>query len=555
MIHLINFKASNFMMRKFFLLSAVILSSFCSQAQPPSRPRLVVGIVIDQMRWDYLHRFYDRYSQHGFKRLLKEGFSCDNAFIPYTPTQTAAGHASIYTGSVPAFNGIMGNSWYDRLLNRDVYCTEDASVQSVGSNSSAGKMSPRNLWSTTITDELRLATNFRNKTISIAIKDRSSILPGGHAANAAYWFDNATGGWISSSYYMKELPAWVQKFNARHLPDAYLKKNWNTLYPIQTYIQSTSDSNRYEVRVPGEDTWFPHRLDSLITNRYDAFKYSPHGDAYTFDMARAAIEEEKLGQNKAVTDFLALSFSSPDYIGHNFGPNSVEIEDTYLRLDLGLADFLKYLDARMGKGNYLVFLTSDHAVAHNPYFMQDNQLPAGSLEYNDVRRRMNDTLAKKYQVGGLLSKWSNYMLFLNDSIIAKKGLNKAEIKNFLKSFLLREPSVSHIVDLENIASTSLPDRIKTMLTNGYNQKLSGDLQILLKPGHFQNFHLGATHGQWHLYDAHIPLIWFGWKVKPGRSYREIYMTDIAPTLSSLLNIQMPNAAIGQPIWEILGGIR
>ncbi len=540
------------MMRKFFLLSTVILSFFHSHSQSLQRPKLVVGIVIDQMRWDYLYRFYDRYSQHGFKRLLNEGFSCDNAFIPYTPTQTAAGHASIYTGSVPAFNGIMGNSWYDRLLNRDVYCTEDASVQSVGSNSAAGKMSPRNLWSTTVTDELRLATNFRNKTISIAIKDRSSILPGGHSANAAYWFDNATGGWISSSYYMQELPAWVQKFNARKLPDAYLKKNWNTLYPIRTYLQSTADSNRYEVRVPGEDIGFPHKLDSITHGRYDAFKYTPHGDSYTFDMARAAIEEEKLGQNRAVTDFLALSFSSPDYIGHNFGPNSIEVEDTYLRLDLGLADFLKYLDARMGKGNYLVFLTSDHAVAHNPYFMQDHQLPAGSLEYNEVRRKMTDTLAKKYQVGGLLSKWSNYMLFLNDSIIARNGLDKTEIKNFLKTFLLRQPSVSHIVDLENIAGTTLPERIKTMLTNGYNQKLSGDLQILLKPGHFQNFHLGATHGQWHLYDAHIPLVWFGWKVKPGKTHREIHMTDIAPTVSSLLNIQMPNASIGQPIWEVIG---
>ena len=540
------------MMRKFCLFSVLILSCLYSGAQKLQRPRIVVGIVIDQMRWDYLYRFYDRYSPNGFKRIMREGFNCDNTFIPYTPTQTAAGHASIYTGSVPALNGIMGNSWYDRTLNRDVYCTEDASVTTIGSTSSAGKMSPRNMWSTTVTDELRLATNFRNKTIAIAIKDRGSILPAGHSANAAYWFDNASGGWISSSYYMKELPEWVKKFNAKQLPESYLKKTWNTLYPIKTYTQSTPDSNNYEIRVPGEDTYFPHRLDTVTRGRYDAFKYTPYGDSYTFDMARAAIEEEKLGQLRDVTDFLALSFSSTDYIGHNFGPNSIEIEDTYLRLDLELADFLKYLDGRMGKGNYLVFITSDHAVAHNPYFMQDSHLPAGSLEYNDVRRKMNDTLAKKYQVGGLLARWNNYMLFLNDSIINKAGLDKKEIKTFLTGFLLRQPSVSNIVDLENLAASNLPARLKTMLINGFNQKLSGDLQILLKPGHFQNFHGGATHGQWHNYDAHIPLLWYGWKVKAGKTGREIYMTDIAPTIATMLNIQMPNASIGQPIWELTG---
>ncbi|MGZ5286602.1 MAG: alkaline phosphatase PafA, partial [Flavisolibacter sp.] len=519
-------------MRTFYLSCLLIFTCCISEAQKLQRPKLVIGIVIDQMRWDYLYRFYDRYSQHGFKRILNGGFNCENTLIPYTHTQTAAGHACIYSGSVPALNGILANSWYDRSLNREVYCTEDATVQTIGSVSTAGRMSPRNLWSTTITDELKVASNFRNKTISIALKDRSSILPGGHSADAAYWFDNASGGWISSSYYMKDLPEWVKKFNDRNLPDAYLKKGWNTLYPIKTYIQSTPDSNRYEGRLPGEDSWFPHRTDTITRNRHEAFKYTPQADLYTFDMARAAIEEEKLGQLKDITDFLALSFSSPDYIGHAFGPNSIEIEDTYLRLDLALADFLKYLDGRLGKNNYLLFLTADHAVAHNPFFMQDHKLPAGSLEYNDVRRKLNDTLEKKFRVNGILSRWSNYMLYLNDSLIDKAGLNKNEIKSFLTGFLMKQPAVANIVDLENLAGVTLPERLKTMLTNGYNQKLSGDLQILLKPGYFQTMYPGATHGQWPPFDAHIPLLWYGWKVSPGKTNREIHMTDIAPTLAA-----------------------
>src|SRR5438105_5379313 len=222
-------------MKRTFLYLAFFFFVLYSGAQALPRPKLVVGIVVDQMRWDYLYRYYSRYSNDGFKRLLHQGFSCENTFIPYTPTSTAPGHSCVYTGSVPALHGIPGNTWYDREQKKLVYCVEDNSVQTVGSSSAAGKMSPANLWSNTITDEIRLATNFRNKTISIALKDRGAILPGGHTANAAYWFDNATGGWISSTFYMKDLPDWVKKFNDKKLPDAYLKQNWNTLYPINSY--------------------------------------------------------------------------------------------------------------------------------------------------------------------------------------------------------------------------------------------------------------------------------------------------------------------------------
>ena len=265
------------------------------QAQQRTKPKLIVGLVVDQMRWDYLYRYADRYGSGGFKRLQREGFSCDNTFIPYTPTVTAAGHTSIYTGSVPALHGIMGNNWYSRASKRVVYCTDDSTVQSVGSKSVAGNMSPRNLWSTTITDELRLAQNFRNKTVAIAIKDRGAILPGGHTANAAYWFDASVGGFISSTFYMQNLPAWVTAFNARKLPDAYLKQPWNTLYPLATYVQSTADSQVYENNILGEDNTFPHRTDAVTANKYETFKFIPAANTFTLDMAKAAIEGEGLG--------------------------------------------------------------------------------------------------------------------------------------------------------------------------------------------------------------------------------------------------------------------
>ncbi|MGI8600599.1 MAG: alkaline phosphatase family protein [Chitinophagaceae bacterium] len=242
----------------FFVPLLLLIQLLLVQKMNAQKPKLIVGIVVDQMRWDYLYRYSDRYGNEGFKRLLKEGFSCENTFINYIPTYTAPGHTTVYTGAVPSLHGIIGNVWYDKPTGKTVYCTDDDTVTGVGTTSNAGKMSPKNMWSTSFADELRLATNFRNKTIAIALKDRGSILPGGHTANAAYWIDNSTGGWITSSFYMKNLPSWVQTFNNRKWPDVYLKQNWTTLYPITTYNQSTADSKAYEGNLPGGSNSFPH---------------------------------------------------------------------------------------------------------------------------------------------------------------------------------------------------------------------------------------------------------------------------------------------------------
>src|SRR5882672_2820382 len=230
-----------------------------AQAAPATaslpRPKLVVGLVVDQMRWDYLYRYYDRYQAGGFKRLLNDGFTCENTNIDYIPTVTAAGHTCIYTGSVPAIHGIAGNDFIIQATGKSMYCTDDSTVRAVGSTSRAGQMSPRNLLVTTVTDELRLATNFRSKVIGIALKDRGGILPAGHSANAAYWFDDASGNWISSTYYMTDLPAWVKKFNDQKIPEKYLKQDWNPLYPVETYLQSSPDnSSKYEGKFVGTTT-------------------------------------------------------------------------------------------------------------------------------------------------------------------------------------------------------------------------------------------------------------------------------------------------------------
>ena len=515
-----------------------------------ARPKLVVGLVIDQMRWDYLYRFYDRYSKGGFKRLINEGFSAENTFIPYTPTYTACGHTSIYTGSVPAINGIIGNNWFDPELGRDVYCSEDRDVKTVGSSTRAGEMSPKNMLVTTITDELRLATNFKSKVIGISQKDRGSILPAGHAANAAYWYDGGSGDWITSTYYMQTLPTWVSDYNKRKVANEFYAKNWNTLYPIATYTQSTADDKPYEGRFRGENTSaFPHKLDNAIGKNYDLIRSTPYGNTMTFDLSKIAIKEEKLGQT-GNTDFLAVSCSSTDYVGHQFGPNSIEIEDTYLRLDKDLEDFFNYLDKTLGKGNYLFFLSADHAVAHVPGFLKENKLPGGLVSNSKLRKGIDSIMVNQFKLQKSVITVMNNEVYFDHSVIEEKKANFAEIKQATVNYLRKQEAISDAVDLQIMNTSTIPEEIRKRITNGYNARRSGDIYFILKPNWFDGGDTGTTHGAWYPYDSHIPLVFMGWKVKPGKTNETHYMTDIAATLAAMLRIQMPSGCVGSPITEL-----
>ena len=538
------------MIRKFILFGFCFLLFGHAFAQV-IRPKLVIGLVIDQMRWDFLYRYNDLYRADGFKRMLKEGFSCENTMIPYVPTYTAPGHTCIYTGSVPAITGIVGNNWFDRTSRANIYCTDDTTVTTVGSNTAAGKMSPENLWTTTITDELRLSNNFRSKVIGVALKDRGAILPAGHSGNAAYWYDDKAGRWITSSYYMRELPAWVKEFNGKNIPATYMSTNWNTLLPASKYIQSSGDDMRYENRIKGETAVvFPHKLASIpVADKYESFKYTPFANTYSFEFAKAAIESESLGKNE-VTDFLALSISSTDYIGHAFGPNSIEIEDTYLRLDGDIADFLQYLDSKVGKGNYLVFLTADHGVAHIPGFLTEHHIPGGTFNENDLAKELNQVIEKRFGIRNGVVGIQNYQVYLNNEEIGKQGKDLQAITSAVINSLKQKAYIIQAFATEAIEQAAIPQPPKRMMVNGYNPKRSGDIQFTFKPAYFDGTVKGTTHGLWNPYDAHIPLLWYGWNIKAGKTNRETYMTDISATLAAMLHIQMPSGCVGQVIEEI-----
>ena len=548
-------------------LTLSIFASFCcllaiSQKTNPKtaseegiqRPKLVVGIVIDQMRWDYLYRFNPVFkSNGGFKRFLTEGFSCDNTLIPYTPTVTACGHTCVYTGSVPSIHGITGNNWWDNTLMRSVYCSEDKTVKGVGGKTEEdGQMSPRNMLTTSICDELRLATNFRSKVIGVALKDRGSILPAGHSANAAYWYEGRSGNFITSTYYMNELPEWVNQFNKRKLVDSLYKTGWNTVLPAKEYTDyATADQKEYEAKPFGKEaTGFPYDLSKFVEKDYSKISSTPHGNTLTVEMAKAAVIAEKMGKNDA-TDFLAVSFSAPDYIGHSFGPNSWEMVDDYIRLDDELGKFFAFLDATIGKNQYTVFLTADHAVAHIPGFMKENKLPGGLLADNGMMKDINTKLKEKFGVENAVVNFANYQVYLNHPRIDSLKADEPGIKKWIIQYMLKNDAVTNAFATADIMTTPINKTLREMLANGYNPNRSGDIQVILKPGDIEGGATGTTHGLWYPYDAHIPLLFYGWGIKKGKTNRETYMTDIAATVAALLHIQMPSGSVGKVIEEVI----
>lgn len=530
------------------LLGCGTASAQQSNAAAIERPKLVVGIVVDQMRWDYLYRYQKRYTDGGFKRLLGEGFSCENTMIPYVPSVTAIGHTCIYTGSVPSIHGIAGNNFVKD--GKKVYCTDDDSVKPVGTTSVAALMSPRNLWVSTIGDEMKIASNGRAKVVGVALKDRASILPAGHNPNGAFWFDDQTGCFITSSYYMDRLPKWVEAFNDKRLPKQYLSQKWNTLYPKNTYTESTTDENEYENGIrEGVKATLPLNLPELYKKYgYGIIRNTPFGNSLTLDMAKAAIDGEQLGADDE-TDLLAVSCSSTDYIGHQVGTHAIETEDTYLRLDKAIADFLTYLDSKVGKGNYLVFLSADHGAMNNAAFLQDRRIPAGSWDASATAKKLNHVLAKEYpEAGDIVKTVMNYQVFFNRDVIKSKQLDFDNIKQTVVNVLKEDPSVQYACDMAKASTESIPEEVKSRIINGYNRERSGDVVIILKPNFYAHGMKGTDHGAWNSYDTHIPLVFMGWGIKHGATTKQTFMTDIAPTIAAMLHVQAPNGCVGKSIF-------
>ncbi len=541
----------------------IILISFQATAQTAGpvndRPKLVVGIVVDQMRQEYLYRFYSKYSEGGFKRLMNDGFMLKNAHYNYAPTITGPGHASVYTGTTPSFHGIIGNDFYHKRLGKMVNCVEDPLQKPVGTEVGNGDVSPWRMLSSTITDELKLFTQKRSKVIGVSIKDRGAVLPAGHMADAAYWYDGITGKFISSTYYMTKLPDWAIKFNEQNLANKYLSQTWNTLLPIEQYTESGPDESPYERKYTGKlKSTFPYVLSELRlkNGNYDLLTSTPFANNLLTDMAIATVINEQMGKHD-VTDFLCVSYSSTDLLGHAVGPNAIELEDMYLRLDKSLEEFFKKLDQQVGAGNYTVFLTADHAVADVPQYLKDNKMPGGYFNDEYMKAKLNEFLLTYFPNKVLISNVSNHQIFLNQDAFqhdAKAtGVDMFIATELVGKFLMSFDGVSNYYTEAILRQGSYGEEgDRGDVFRGYNVQRSGDIVYTLQPGWIESGSVqGTTHGSPYKYDTHVPVLFYGKGIKKGSTAQYHTVTDIAPTLSILLNIKFPNSCTGQPILEIV----
>lgn len=546
------------MYQRIFSLFLVLCAGQVLFAQKAlDKPKLVVGIVVDQIRQEYLYRYYPKFGEGGFKRLMNDGFMLKNAHYNYAPTVTGPGHASVYTGTTPAIHGIVGNDFYDKRLKRMVNCVEDSLYKPVGVEIGNGDVSPWRMLSSTVTDELKLFTQKRAKVIGVSFKDRGAILPAGHMADAAYFYDGTSGRFITSTYYMTKLPAWVVAFNAQNLPEKYLSQVWNTLLPIDQYTESGPDDTPYEAGfTPRGKSVFPYDLTKLRTKNSAAFlANTPFANDYLTEMAKATLVNEGMGKDD-VSDFLCISYSSTDAIGHRVGPNAVETEDVYLRLDRNLADILKTLDKEVGEGNYTVFLTADHGVADVPQYLKDNKIPAGYFNENYAKAKLEEYLSSYFPGRSFIEEISNEQIFLNQAAFQKdpksSGIDMFIVTELIGKYLLTLDGVADIYTENILRETNYNEGgIRGAIVRGYHAKRSGDIVISLEPGWFSGGSVqGTTHGSPYSYDTHVPGLFYGYGIKKGSSVRYHPITDIAPTISVLLNIKFPSGCTGQPVAEI-----
>jgi len=540
------------------LLIISILISFQVFSQEKNTTKVVVGIVVDQMCYDYLYRFYDKFGDGGFKRLMNDGTNCRSTQYNYVPTYTGPGHASIYTGTTPENHGIVDNDWYSRIAGKEVNCVSNDSVQTVGSTSLEGKCAPTRLKCLTITDQLKM-TYPDSRVIAMSIKNRGAILPGGHLSDGSYWFDYATGDFITSTFYAKTLPSWVANFNKQDYPQSFLNQTWSTLYDIKTYTESGPDNSPYEHLLPGKTTpTFPYDLKAMAKGklRFDLFTSTPFANTYLTDFAIGALKNELLGKNDRV-DMLCVSYSTPDIIGHAFGPQSVEIEDTYLRLDKEIERLLSALDKEVGTNQYVVFLTADHAVVPVPQYLVDNNLPGGSVYLTEAMKELNGKIYSKY--GDSLIINNSYLnIYLNHDIIRAKNLDKTAICDFVKQEVASWKHVKRVYTGDELLSSAGGDYWTEKVKRGFHPAECGDIIFILEPGYLPHgtetatSERGTSHGSGFSYDSHVPLLWYGNGIPKQQIFRPISITDITPTLSHILKVAFPSACTGAPIVELLG---
>jgi len=524
---------------------------------PPDKPKLIVQIIVEQLRFDQIEKMKNRFSEKGLRRMINEGTCFNNAFFNYVHTQSAPGHATIATGAEPSAHGITSDYWHVPLKNEIIYCTADREVSPIGGSYESGLHSPGNLMASTFSDELFLATKGKARIYSVGLKESSAILSAGHTANGVFWFDSNTGTWMSSSYYMKDLPAWVNDFNAMRIADSYLEKIWQPLKKIEEYGDCSPDSNKYEVGFNGI-SWFPYDLKKMQTKGVQGLKkdYSlldetPFGNSFTKDFALKLIKEESLGTDD-ITDFISICFSATDKIGHRFGPSSVEAADALLRLDADIAELLDFLLETIEKKNVLICFTAAHGISETPALLEANRIPAGYFIHTQALQLLRIYLNAIYGQGDWVKGYFDNQVYLNRTLIEDTRISLEDIQKRVARFMVQNSGVAEAYPLSVFETADFMNGRLHMADNNFVPQRSGDVLVILNPGWVEANEYSVTgHNSPYNYDTHVPLIWYGWTVNRATVNRRVNMIDIAPTLSVMCGIPVPNTCTGDPADELL----
>jgi len=490
-----------------------------SPAPADVRPKLVLALTIDQFRYDYLTRFRSEYTG-GLRRLLEHGAVFTQARYRHFPSVTAVGHSTYMSGALPALSGIIGNDWWDRAAGRSVQSITDPAEKMVGGSGEGA--SPRRMLVSTVGDELKAATDGRSKVIGLSLKDRSAILPAGHRADAAYWYDQSTGRFVTSTYYMTALPEWAARFNEGRPADAYRGAKWAG-----------------------------HELPAATAPAYYTAVYgSPFGNELLEALAERAVEAERLGQ-RGETDLLTLSFSSNDAVGHHHGPDSPEVREVSVSADRALKKLFDFLETRIGMGRVLVVLTADHGVAPVPSAESSRRLPGGRIAAGTVRQAVQAALVQRWGEGEWVVGPSDHSIYLNRKLVAEKKLSLEAVQDAAREAAEALPHVLRAFTLHDLLSGALAgDPLGRPLVDSVNSQRTGDLQVLVEPYWIFDAS-GTTHGSIYGYDTHVPVVFMGPGIRPGTYRQSIAVNDVAPTLADILGVETPSGSAGRVLDEIL----
>lgn len=521
------------------VLAMAIFSWTGGKAQKP--PRLVVGIVVDQMRSDYVQRFWNDFGDGGFKKLANEGAYFPNTYYTYVPTYTGPGHASIYCGSPPSVNGIVANEWLDRSTGKVIYCVSDSTVTGTGTLSELGQRSPANLLVNNLSDDIKSSSHGKSLVASVALKDRSAILPGGHAPDMAFWWDDEEGKWITSSYYMEKIPDWLVTFQEEHSVQSYLKV-WDEISPLA--LRDTSHNSFENAFILGDKTDFPYDIEAISKKSgLGILKYTPWGNTYTLDMAAALLEATDLGEDDA-SDLLAVSLSSTDYIGHRFGPYSDEVRDTYIRLDKELEKFLNMLEAKY-PGEFTVFLTADHGVMPNANYWKSKGLSSYVYNEDTLQNKLNKFLHGTFGVEDLVTSVMGRQVYLDEKKLEQSHIDVDEAERMVIRELMSYNFIALALASSNIPSLTWTAFPATNVVNGFYRQRSGNVIFVLEEYTVESsYSKGASHGSPYSYDCQVPLLFYGKDVKKtGEVQDRTDVLQITPTVSDLLGIPPPENSL------------